>query len=296
MLSDVPFDFYNDILVIRPGDLRSDDVRNFILITEVDGTIASRQDSLIDAELSFYNIQKHSEFEKISVSYKPEFSLNVDIEKHINKKVKIESLIASASKAMMEASKLSLERDLTAAKDLILRTQKRIEDYMHLDPQFLARLIERLKDMQKNLDENLVIASKKMMAHAMDLSDSFSVREKGIEKPPHNKIYEIQIEGQLDLYKCPELKSKIKYAIEDGYRYFIMDMTELTYIDSSGIGTLIQISNWLKNRGGIIVFTNVQGNVEKIFELTKLNDFFIIKDSLASGRMMIQEFIEQKEK
>jgi anti-anti-sigma factor len=74
-----------------------------------------------------------------------------------------------------------------------------------------------------------------------------------------------------------------------------MDMTNLNYIDSSGIGTLIQISNWLKNRGGMIVITNVQGNVEKIFELTKLNEFFIIKDSLASGRMMIQEFLEQKD-
>ncbi|GIX43108.1 MAG: hypothetical protein KatS3mg129_2841 [Leptospiraceae bacterium] len=295
MLSDVPFDNYEDLLIIRPGDLRSDDVRNFIMITEIDGTIAEKQESLIDAELSFYNVQKSSQFEKVSFSYKPEFAPSVNLEQHINKRVRIEALLASASKAMMEASRLSAERDLNSAKDLIIRIQKRIEENLNLEPKLLGRLIERLKDMQKNLEDNLVIASKKMMANAIDLSDSFTIRDKSIEKPAHNKIYEIQLEGQLDLYKCPELKSKIKHAIEDGYRYFIIDMTNLNYIDSSGVGTLIQISNWLKNRGGMVVFTNVQGNVEKIFELTKLNEFFIIKDSLASGRMMIQEFIEQKE-
>jgi anti-anti-sigma factor len=231
----------------------------------------------------------------MELSFKPEFKPNVDMEKYVNKRVRVESLLASASKSMMEASRLSAERDLNAAKELIIRTEKRIEANLDLEPKMLSRLLERLKDVHKNLEENLVIASKKMMAQAIDISDSFSFRDKGIEKPAHNKIYEIQLEGQLDLYKCPELKSKVKYAIEDGYRYFIMDMTNLNYIDSSGIGTLIQISNWLKNRGGMIVITNVQGNVEKIFELTKLNEFFIIKDSLASGRMMIQEFLEQKD-
>jgi Ca-activated chloride channel family protein len=295
MLSDVPFDLYEDILTIRPGDLRSDDVRNFVMITEINGPVAEKQESLIDAELSFYNIQKNSQFVKMELSFKPEFKPNVDMEKYVNKRVRVESLLASASKSMMEASRLSAERDLNAAKELIIRTEKRIEANLDLEPKMLSRLLERLKDVHKNLEENLVIASKKMMAQAIDISDSFSFRDKGIEKPAHNKIYEIQLEGQLDLYKCPELKSKVKYAIEDGYRYFIMDMTNLNYIDSSGIGTLIQISNWLKNRGGMIVITNVQGNVEKIFELTKLNEFFIIKDSLASGRMMIQEFLEQKD-
>lgn len=297
MLSDVPYDIYEDLLIIRPGDLRSDDVRNFILITEIDGPTAEKQNSFIDGELSFYNIQKNSQFEKRSFSYKPEFKPIpiADIEQYLNKRVRIESLIAHASKSMLEASRLSAERDLNSAKDLIIRIQKRIEENLDLDPKLLTRLLERLKDMQKNLDENLVIASKKIMANAVDISDSFFIREKGIEKPPHNKIYEIQLEGQLDLYKCPELKSKVKHAIEDGYRFFIVDMTNLNYIDSSGIGSLIQISNWVKNRGGMVVYTNVQGNVEKIFEITKLNEFFIIKDSLASGRMMIQEFIEQKE-
>lgn len=294
MLSDVPFDVLDNTIIIRPGDLRSDDLKSFVMILEVNGELASKQESIIDGELSFYNIRKHSEYEKISISYKPSFQPNVDLEQHVNKKVRIETLLAYASKSMMEASRLSIERDLNAAKDLLNRTQKRIEENLELEPKLLSRLIERIKDMQKNLEENLLIASKKMMASAIDFTDSFSFREKSFEKPPHNKIFELHLEGQLDLYKCPELKSKVKNAIEDGYRYFIVDMTDLSYIDSSGIGTLIQISNWLKNRNGVIVFTNIQGNVEKIFELTKLNEFFIIKDSLASGRMMIQELIEQK--
>ncbi len=295
ILSEVPCEYKDNVLIIRPGDLRSDDVRNFIIITEIDGSLASKQEKLISAEVSFYNIQKNSEYQKIQVEFKPKFGLNVNLDKYENKKVKLESLIAASSKAMIEASRLSSEQDLSSAKDLIVRTEKRIEENLHLDPELLKRLLDRLKDIQRNLEENIVMASKKIMAGALDLSDSFIFKEKISGKTAHNKIYEIYLEGQLDLYKCPELKSKIKNIIEDGYRYLIFDMSNLNYIDSSGIGTLIQISNWIKNRNGLIVFTNIQGNVEKIFELTKLNEFFIIKDSLAMGRIFIQEFLQQKE-
>lgn len=295
ILSEVPYEFKDNVLIIRPGDLRSDDVRNFVIMVEIDGPVASKQEKLITAEFSFYNIQKNSEYQKFQMEFKPKFGLNVNLDKYVNKKVKLESLIAASSKAMIEASRLSAERDLSAAKELIVRTERRIEDNLSLEPELLKRLLDRLKDMQKNLEENIVIASKKIMAGAFDISDSLSFKEKISGKTPHNKIYEIYLEGQLDLYKCPELKTKVKNIIEEGYRYFICDMSNLNYIDSSGIGTLIQISNWVKNRNGLIVFTNVQGNVEKIFELTRLNEFFVIKDSLAMGRIMIQEFLQQKE-
>lgn len=295
ILSEVPYDFKDNILIMRPGDIRSDDIKNFVLVTEIDGEIAAKQDYILKGELSFYNVQENSEYQKIQIDFKPKFGLNVDLEKYINKKVKLESLLAASTKAMIEASRLSSEHDLTSAKDLILRTEKRIEENLKLEPELLQRLLDRLKDMQRNLEENLVIASKKIMAGAFEISDSFTFKEKISNKIGYNSIYEISLEGQLDLYKCPELKSKIKNAIEEGYKYFICDMTNLNYIDSSGIGTLIQISNWIKNRNGLIIFTNVQGNVEKIFELTKLNEFFIIKDSLALGRIMIQEFLKQKE-
>ncbi|MFN3604315.1 MAG: anti-sigma factor antagonist [Leptonema sp. (in: bacteria)] len=296
LLSEVPYTYKDNLLILRPGDLRTDDTKNFILVTEINGALASKQNTLIEGEVSFYNIQKNTEYETFKMELKPKFDSNVDPEKHINKKVRLESLIAITSKAMIEASRLSAENDLSSAKDLIIRIEKRIEENFNLEPELLKLLLERLKDIQKNLEENIATASKKILAGAFEISDTFSYRENISRSKSSDKIYEISLEGQLDLYKCPELKSKIKSAIEEGFKFFICDMTNLNYIDSSGIGTLIQISNWVKNRNGLIVFTNVQGNVEKIFELTKLDDFFMIKDSLALGRIVIQEFLEKKEK
>ncbi len=298
MLSDIPHKINNQSLTIQVGDLRSDDIRNFIFIAEVDGKIASKNQNLIEAEISFYNVQNQLQYETKKTELKQLFSANVNstnLETHLNKKVRVETIIVSASKTLLEVSKLVAERDLISAKDMILRLEKRIEENLSLDPVLLKRLMERIIDVQHNLEKNISIASKKIMAGAYELSDSFTMKENISISSSNKKVYELLLENQLDLYKCPELKIKIKQALDNGFRYFIFDMTQLNYVDSSGIGTLIQISNWIKNRNGILVFTNVQGNVEKIFEITKLNEIFIIKDSLASGKILLQELMEQNE-
>jgi len=58
---------------------------------------------------------------------------------------------------------------------------------------------------------------------------------------------------------------------------------------------MIQISNWLKNRGGLLILVNVQGNVEKLFQMSKLDEFFVFKDTVASARLFLQEIIQAAE-
>lgn len=79
--------------------------------------------------------------------------------------------------------------------------------------------------------------------------------------------------------------------MENGYRFAVFDMTDLSYVDSSGIGALIQIFNWLKSRGGLLVLSNVQGGVERIFQMSKLDEFFVLRDSPLSARMLIEELL-----
>jgi Ca-activated chloride channel family protein len=100
------------------------------------------------------------------------------------------------------------------------------------------------------------------------------------------------LSGQLDLYRCPDLKAEIKRHIDNGYRYLVFDLTDLTYIDSSGIGALIQVSNWMKKRGGVMILVNTQGSVEKIFQMSKLDEFFVFKDTVVDARSFLEEHIK----
>ncbi|MCB1304104.1 MAG: anti-sigma factor antagonist [Leptospiraceae bacterium] len=280
-------------LILRPGDLRSDDLRNLVLVLEVDGAAAAAASGqpLVEAELSFYNLQEDSKMEQHSANLAGKFSESPTEER--NQDVRLESLLAASSKAMMEASRISGERDLGAARDVIRQAIQRLNNNREVEPETIDRMIGRLSDMERNLEDNLIIARKQMMAGASDSRAFRSVYK--AEAGVHNRILEHSLEGQLDLYKCPEVKNLVRRHLENGYRFMIFDMTDLSYVDSSGIGTMIQISNWLKNRGGLLILVNVQGNVEKLFQMSKLDEFFVFKDTVASARLFLQEIIQSAE-
>lgn len=89
----------------------------------------------------------------------------------------------------------------------------------------------------------------------------------------------LDINGEIDLYNAPEIKSKITELMEAGKSDIIINLEKVSYIDSSGIGVLISSLSNLKKAGGSLKIINVFASVRKVFELTKLTSFFDIYDS-----------------
>jgi len=88
----------------------------------------------------------------------------------------------------------------------------------------------------------------------------------------------LDISGEIDLYNAPEIKDIVNKLIEQKKYNVIINLKEVTYIDSSGIGALISsLSNLKKYQGGLKII-NVFASVKKLFELTKLTSFFEIYD------------------
>jgi len=89
----------------------------------------------------------------------------------------------------------------------------------------------------------------------------------------------LDIQGEIDLYKAPEIKDIIQKLIEAQKYNVIINLEKVSYIDSSGIGALISsLSNLKKYQGGLKII-NVYASVKKVFELTKLTSFFEIYES-----------------
>ena len=93
------------------------------------------------------------------------------------------------------------------------------------------------------------------------------------------EVVVLDISGEIDLYNAPEIKDIVNKLIEQKKYNVIINLKEVTYIDSSGIGALISsLSNLKKYQGGLKII-NVFASVKKVFELTKLTSFFEIYDS-----------------
>ena len=62
----------------------------------------------------------------------------------------------------------------------------------------------------------------------------------------HDRIFEYKVIGDIDLYKCPDIKATVQSQMRDGYRFVIFDLSDSKFIDSSAIGAFIQIVGWLR--------------------------------------------------
>lgn len=94
-----------------------------------------------------------------------------------------------------------------------------------------------------------------------------------------DRVVILDIQGEIDLYNAPEIKDTMQKLIEAEKYSIIINLEQVSYIDSSGIGALISGLSNLKKYQGSLKIINVYASVKKVFELTKLTSFFEIYDS-----------------
>lgn len=78
----------------------------------------------------------------------------------------------------------------------------------------------------------------------------------------------------------PKLVEVVSDAIEDGDKNFVIDLSEVRYISSSGIGLLITMLTKMRNKGGEVYLTAPSEHVKKLLIITKLNNIFTVFDSV----------------
>ncbi len=89
----------------------------------------------------------------------------------------------------------------------------------------------------------------------------------------------IQVSGEVDLYNVSELK-KALFSLTDGqHPSVIVDMKNVNYMDSSGIGALVAGQKKMKAHNGKFALMNIHDDVLNILRLATLDRFFKIYDS-----------------
>ena len=73
------------------------------------------------------------------------------------------------------------------------------------------------------------------------------------------------------------LREQITALLNQGYREFVLDMVELDYIDSFGLGQLVSIWTSIRNKNGHMKLLQPGEKVRKLLEITKLNTVFQIE-------------------
>lgn len=82
--------------------------------------------------------------------------------------------------------------------------------------------------------------------------------------------------GRLDLRTAPELRTQVAAALVAGPGSMIIDLSDVEFIDSSGLGVLIGLHKQTAARGGRLAIVPPTGSARQIFALTRTESFFNI--------------------
>ena len=75
------------------------------------------------------------------------------------------------------------------------------------------------------------------------------------------------------------LRDEIKQAISDGNKRIVLNLGEISYIDSGGLGTLVALHTTAHNAGSTIKLANLTQRVGDLLQVTKLATVFEVHNS-----------------
>lgn len=95
-----------------------------------------------------------------------------------------------------------------------------------------------------------------------------------------NQSFVIGLKGEIDIYSAPSFKESLSQAINKVEGNITFECSELSYIDSMGLGILVGALKNVRNKGYDIIIRNPKGTVRKLFKITGLDKAFIIEEVL----------------
>lgn len=113
------------------------------------------------------------------------------------------------------------------------------------------------------------------------MSDSPEALDIQLDQTPARTL--VRLTGEINLRTSPNLRAKLLAALDHISQKMIVDLSGVPYMDSSGVGTLVELKRNVDRRKKALVLAAINPRVRGVFEISKLDKFFTIADSVADG-------------
>lgn len=111
----------------------------------------------------------------------------------------------------------------------------------------------------------------------------------------HDKYVIVKLnEQKLNSLIAPKLKSELILMNTEGQRNIILDLSEVIYTDSSGLGSLLVGHRICKNSEGVFILTHLNENITRLVHISQLEEVLTIVPSNDEAIDLV--FMEEIEK
>jgi anti-anti-sigma factor len=98
------------------------------------------------------------------------------------------------------------------------------------------------------------------------------------EVVPHRNTVRLALFGELDLSTIPNVEDQLRELHEAGFRSLVLDLRNLTFLDSSGIALILRWHRAMKRDRGSLALLAGPPAVHNVFELTGVGDILDFAD------------------
>jgi anti-sigma B factor antagonist len=93
----------------------------------------------------------------------------------------------------------------------------------------------------------------------------------------------LTVKGEIDLHTAPQLKERLGAISDEGAQKVLVDMSDVGFMDSSGLGVLVGALKRVRERGGELSLVCSEGTVLKVLSLTGLDQVISVHGSVAEA-------------
>ena len=95
-------------------------------------------------------------------------------------------------------------------------------------------------------------------------------------------VVKVSIMENLVAACSEEFRNRMCEQLSEAKRV-LFDLTGMTHIDSSGLGALVSLQQWLSTRGGALKMACLQARPKVVFDITRVNRIFSIYDTVEAA-------------
>jgi anti-sigma B factor antagonist len=85
------------------------------------------------------------------------------------------------------------------------------------------------------------------------------------------------IVGELDAYTAPKLRAALLSLVSTGTTRLVIDLTDLTFVDSTGLNLLVRAGQRVEGLGGSLTLRGATTQTRRLLELTGLDGMFTLE-------------------
>lgn len=93
----------------------------------------------------------------------------------------------------------------------------------------------------------------------------------------------LALAGELDAATTGRVQTAVDGVLADGQTLVVVDLTGLSFCDSTGLGALVRVNRRIREAGGSVVVAGAQGPVARLLRLMSMERVLVLADDVGDA-------------